>query len=166
MELIILRGLPGCGKSTIAEKLGGRLDAPVVFGDFFKREFMKSNSSFENKEMYQYSYIKIFEKIKELFENGNKRIITEELFNDKNLVDKIKEFCKENNINIKSFFIERDIEKLLEIEESRERKIKNTKVDFEKLEKEIIEIEIEDEIILNNNKKIEGSLEFILSKIV
>ncbi|MBU4536787.1 zeta toxin family protein [Patescibacteria group bacterium] len=142
MKLIILRGLPGCGKSIIAEKLGEKLDNPVIHGDFFKREYMKNNSDFKNSDVYQYSYNKIFEKIKDLFKSGEKFLIVEELFNDKDLVEKIKDHCLENNIEIKSFFIQRDLEKLLALEEVRGRKIKNTQEDFKKLEKEIKDIKI------------------------
>ncbi|MBU1046682.1 hypothetical protein KKH36_02800 [Patescibacteria group bacterium] len=165
MKLIILRGLPGCGKSVIAEKLGEKLDNPVIYGDFFKREYMKDNPEFVNKDVYQYSYDKIFEKIKDLFESGEETVIVEELFNDVDLLGKIENFCRENIIEIKAFFIQRDLEKLLELEETRGRKVKNTKEDFGKLEKEIRDNEIEGEIIMDNNKTLEGSVEFVLKNI-
>ena len=165
MQLIILRGLPGCGKSVITEKLEERCNSSVIFGDTFKRSFMNQNPGSENKEIYQYAYDKIFEKIKELFEGGNEIVIVEELFNDRSLVEKIQSFCKERQIEIKSFFIERDLEKLLEVERNRERKIKNTREDFEKLEQEMKRIEIEGEFIVGNNGTIENSVDFILKAI-
>ena len=126
---------------------------------------MKQNVDFKNEEVYQYSYKKILENIKELFDKGDKTVIIEELFNDKNLVQKIKEFCDENNIEINWFYIERDLDKLLEIESKRERVIKNTKEDFEKLEKELDEVGIENEITIDNNRTIKDSVESILEKI-
>jgi len=165
MKLIILRGLPGCGKSTIAEKLKERLNIPVVFGDTFKRNFMKQNSNSENEDVFQYAYDKIFKKIKELFEIGEEIVIVEELFNDKDLIQQIQSFCKEKDIEVKSFLIKRDLEKLLEVEEGRERKIKNTKEDFENLRKELEDVNIENEIVVNNNGVIEDSVYFVLEKI-
>ncbi|MCK4918598.1 MAG: AAA family ATPase [Candidatus Pacebacteria bacterium] len=163
MQLIILRGLPGCGKSVIADKLGLYFNNEVVHGDNFKLRYLENNSDF--KKALEFSYDKIFKKIKELFENGSEIIVVEELFNNKNLIDKIYNFCKEKEIEIKSFYVKRDLEKLLEVENNRNRKIKNTKKDFEKLEYEIKEIGIENEIIIDNNGTIESSVEIILEKI-
>ncbi len=163
MRLITLRGLPGCGKSVIAKKLGEKLNVEVIKGDFFKLEFMKNSSSF--KEACSFAYDKIFEKIKELFDKRNKIIIVEELFNDKDLFEKIKVFCLESNIEIVSFYIDRDLEKLLEVENKRERKIKNSKEDFEKLKKEIKEIKIENEVVIDNNGIIENTVDFIIDNL-
>lgn len=164
MKLIILRGLPGSGKSVIAGKLGEQLNKSVVSGDVFKLEFMKNNCDF--KEACQLACAKVFEKIKELFNERNKIIIIEELFHNRDFFNKIKNFCEKNNIEIKSFYIKRDLDKLLEVEKNRERKIKNTKEDFEKLKKELDEIKIENEVIIDNNNGVEDSVKFILGKIV
>ena len=165
MKLIILRGLPGCGKSTIAEKLYESLDSKVVYSDSFKREFIESNSSFENKDVYRYAHDKVLGEIEKYFNQKEKLVIVEELFEDKNFVEKIKIFCKENNIEISWFYIKRDLEKLLEIESSRKRKTKNTIEDFKKLQNSLDEIKNEGEIVVDNNGSIENSVNFILKSL-
>jgi len=163
MKLIILRGLPGCGKSTIAKKLGENLNSDVVNGDVFKLESLEKNKSFE--EALLYSYKKIFKKIKMFFAEEKEFIIVEELFYDKNLIDKIKDFCEQNNVKIYWFFIGRNIKEILEVEKNRDRKIKNSEGDFEKLKQKLEDVKIKDEVFINNNEEIDKSVKLILEKI-
>lgn len=165
MKLIILRGLPGSGKSTIAEKLSDKLGGKVIYGDSFKREFMSANTDFKNEEVFEYSHNKIFNEIEKYFSQKEKLVIVEELFDNKEFVEKIKVFCKENNIEIFWFYIKRDLEKLLEIENKRERKIKNTIEDFKKLKKDIENIKNSEEFIVVNDKSIEDSVKSILENL-
>ena len=163
MKLIILRGLPGCGKSTIAEKLSKKFDSKVIYGDSFKLECLKRNNNF--KEACEYSYEKIFEEVKKYFNQKEEILIIEELFFDKDLVEKIKDFCKENNIKIFWFYIQKDLEKLLEIENKRERSKKNTTEDFKNIQKDLDSIKNEGEIIVDNNGSLEDSINFILKSL-
>ncbi|MDD2935400.1 MAG: AAA family ATPase [Candidatus Pacebacteria bacterium] len=163
MKLIILRGLPGCGKSTIAEILSENLECSVVYGDFFKREFLVKNKNFQ--EACEYSYKKIFEEVEKYAEKKEEVVIIEELFDNKEFVERIKNFCRENNIQIYWFYIKRELEKLLEVEQKRDRKIKNTVDDFKKLQDSLNEIKNEGEIVVDNNGNIEESINFVLNKI-
>ena len=87
MKLVILRGLPGCGKSTIAEKLSKKLNCRVIHGDVFKLEFLKKNNDF--KKAREYSQTRILEEIKKYFRQKEKLIIAEELFYSKELIKKM-----------------------------------------------------------------------------
>ncbi|MEI8339388.1 MAG: AAA family ATPase [bacterium] len=153
MKLIILRGLPGCGKTTLANKIGLEAGAPIIHGDDFKLEYMKIERDF--KKALQYSYDKITENIKEYISKDEKVVVVEELFNDQTLVNNIIQISKENNIDTHWFRIKRDLDKLLETEAKRERKVKNTLEDFQKLEKELDNIIIEGEVVLENNSNID-----------
>jgi adenylate kinase family enzyme len=153
MKLIILRGLPGCGKTTLANKIGQEAGAPVIHGDDFKLEYMRIERDF--KKALQYSYDKILENIKSYISNDEKVVVVEELFNDQNLVNNILQVCKEHNIDTHWFRVKRDLDKLLETEAKRDRKIKNTLEDFQKLEQELDSIKIDNETILENNSAIE-----------
>ncbi len=165
MKLVILRGLPGCGKTTIAEKLSEKLDGKVIYGDSFKREFMATNINFKNEDVFRYAHNKIFNEIEKYFNQKEKIVVAEELFDNKEFVERIKSFCEENNIEIFWFYIQRDLEKLLEIEDKRERKIKNTIEDFDNLQNSLNEIKNEGEIIIDNNGIIEDCVDFILKNL-
>ena len=165
MKLIILRGLPGCGKSTIVEELSKKLGCDVVYGDSFKRDFMNNNINFKNEDIYNYAHRKILEELENYFNERKEILIIEELFENKNFVEKLKQFCDKNKIEIKWFFIKRDLEKLLEVEDKRDRKIKNKLEDFKELEKCLDDLNNEGEIKIDNNGVIENSVNFILNKI-
>ena len=165
MKLVILRGLPGCGKSTIAEELSNKLNSQVIYGDSFKREFMIANSDFKNEEVYLYSYDKITEEIERYFDQKEKLVVVDELFDNKEFVGRVKSFCKESNIEIFWFYIQRDFEKLLETEHQRERKIKNTIEDFKSLQNSLDKIKNEEEVFVDNNNDIKDSVEFILKNL-
>jgi len=154
MKLIMLRGLPGCGKSTIAEKLENDFNVKVVYGDVFKREFIENNIDYKNKDAYEYSYVKIFETINTLFNSGEKIIICEELFNSEKLINKIVKYCAKNEIELVSFIIERNIDLLLKNEHLKDRKIKNTKEDFVKIKSELNNVHIKNETVVNNKTTI------------
>ena len=165
MKLIILRGLPGCGKSTIAEYLSKKLGCDVIYGDFFKREFVKNNTNFKSEDIYNYAHNKILEELENAFNEKKEVLIIEELFENKNFVEDVKSFCNKNKIEIKWFYIQRDLEKLLETENNRERKVKNTLDDFKKLKEDLDSIKNEWEIKVDNNGIIEESVSFILEKL-
>ena len=164
-KLIILRGLPGCGKSIIAEKLSEKLNSMVIYGDSFKREFMISNIDFKNKDVYEYAHNKILKELKKMFAKGKELVIIEELFENKNFVNSLKDFCDKNEVEIQWFYIQRDLEKLLEIENKRERKIKNTIKDFKKLQKDLEDIKNEGEIIVDNNGDLNDTINFVLKNL-
>lgn len=164
MVIIFLRGLPGSGKTSIAHKLEEKLDcAEVIHSDAFKIDYLKKHKDCDFADACKYSYSKTIKRLSTL--SVKKIIIVEELFYDSDFVQKIRDFCREKNIRTFWFYLKRNLNKLLEIENSRKRKIKNTRGGLLKLQKDLDKIKIENEKIVLNDGNIDESVNFILENI-
>lgn len=165
MKIIALRGLPGSGKSYIAEKIRSQTESiEIINVDKYKLEFRKNNPDVSFGEALKYSYEQALLRLGQMHkENSEVLVVIEELFNDAGFVKSVQDFCRTNGVSIAWYYIERSIEDLLMIEETRQRRIKNSREDFEKLKEEIERIEIPDEITIVNDGRTESIEEIIRS---
>ncbi len=158
MKIIALRGLPGSGKSYLAQKMMEQIPGLVVISvDQYKVEFNKNNPGQPFRAALQYSYKQALEKLERLsIENNPPVVVIEELFCDAEFVKSLQAFCEANNVSISWFQIERPMDQLLRVEMDRKRKIKNPPEVMKELETEIKAIRPEGEVIISN----QGGLEF------
>jgi len=147
MKIIFIRGLPGTGKTVVAEILNKIfIDSEIILVDKFKLQAMKKGKSFE--ESLEIAYKKALEKLNSL---DKEYIIVEELIHDKDFCKDLNNFINKTKSHAYWFRLLRPIEKLLEVEKDRKRKIKNSREDFDKLKRDIESCQIEDEHLIKNN---------------
>jgi uridine kinase len=147
MKLIILKGLPGTGKTAVAHGLENRLsNSEVIHLDDFG---IKTGKNIEE------NFKKILKKLSKLIEQDTEVVIVEGLTKDVDFWSRLETFAEENKLTLISFMLEQPLDRLLE------RKPKNSVEDFKKLQKYL---EVSDEIIIRDND-IDGSVNFILNKI-
>lgn len=155
MKLIILRGLPGSGKTELANKLGSGLGAEVLHIDDFKIQVRKDfPGQFTWPEIRAKAYDETLRYLTEAEARGVALLVCEELFLDKDLVGRFIKFCEEREVEASWFRVERDLDKLLELEQTPERArrpVHNSREDFENLDREIKEIIIPGERVIDNN---------------
>lgn len=153
MKLIIIRGIPGTGKTKISEILGKIIvDSEIIRGDNFKIQAMKNKKTFA--ESLEISYKKILFKLESLYKNKRKIVIVEEVLCSKEFYDKLHNFIVKTKSEALWFRLTRPIGKLLEVESKRKRKIKNSEEDLIKLSRELDLIKIEGEVIIKNDNLI------------
>ncbi len=157
MKIIVLRGLPGSGKGTVAESLKPLVGAvEVIEADNYKREYRRSNPGTPFLEALDYCYKKTLERLEELSKEGQaETVIVEELFNDGEFVKAVQDFAERNNVPIFWFYVRREMEQLLKVENERKREIKNPREVLEELQKEIEDIRIDGEVTIDNNGPME-----------
>jgi len=165
MKLIFIRGLPGTGKTIIAKILKQIfLNAEIICVDKFKLQAMKKGNSFE--ESQKIAHKKTLEKLNSI---NKEYIIVEELICDRDFYNELKDFVDRTKSRAYWFRLMRPLDKLLEVEKSRKRKIKNSKEDFDKLKEDIESCKIENEYLIKNDNlalTIRKILEFIEREIV
>lgn len=149
MKLIILRGLPGTGKTIIAKILKKIFfNSEIISIDKLKIQALKSKYSFlkANKIGFEKSMQELskLSKTKEV-------IILEEIICNKKFYHELNNFIKDMECELYWFRITRKLNHLLAVESKRKRKIKNTKKDFLNLKKEIEMIEIKSEHKIKND---------------
>ncbi len=150
-KLIILRGLPGCGKTTIAKHLQKTLpDSLHIEVDKLKQKYIKEHKHrIKNSREYAYKEtITLLSKINKKV----KHVIIDEIGCDKDFIVQLQDTITNKNIQTKWFFIDRPTKELIEIENKRKKWIKNSKQDFKKLKKEILSQKIKNQTTINNNK--------------
>lgn len=160
--IIFLRGLPGSGKTTIADLLGKRLGWLVVHVDESKTEYMNAHPDASFKDEVVPHAQKIFMEKLESYKDED--LVVEETFWIENFVINILEFCEINRINSKWFLIERDMSQILETNEARTRRIKNTPSGLQNMSNRMKDIKIDGEIVVDN-MNIEDSVETIYNSI-
>jgi dephospho-CoA kinase len=161
--ILFIRGLPGSGKTTISKLLAERLQWDVIHADEFKKELMKQNPEANFvKEIVPTAYEKTLEKIQE-YKSTN--VIVEEALRNKDFVQKLLHFCAENNIKNQWFKILRDKSILLEVNDERKRKVKNTPELLDMFEQQMNDIKIEGEIEVDNNKTTQECFNVILEHV-
>lgn len=149
MNLILIRGVPGTGKTIVSEILGKIFfDSEIICADKFKIQAMKENSF---KEAQKIAYAKTLEKLHILYEQNKRDVILEELICDKNFYESLRNFITKTNSKAYWFRLLRPLDKLLELESNRNRKVKNNKEDFDNLKKEIELIKIPNEVLIKND---------------
>ncbi len=152
MKLVIIRGLPCCGKTIICDKLQKKVsNIKIISIDKYKTELMNQSKDVNFETVLAYSYDKTIEKLNDFYEKGEQIVVIEELFCDKKLFDLIINFINNKKSIVYWFRIERDINKLLLVEKNRtDRKIKNTKEDLINLNKDINNLKVDNEIFIKN----------------
>ncbi len=149
MKIIIIRGLPGTGK-TIVSKILGKIffNSEVICVDKLKIQAMKKGYNFEKSQKIAYK-----QTLKRLYSIYDKKnyIIIEELICDKDFYNELRDFVDKTKSEDYWFRLLRPLEKLLEVEAGRKRKIKNSKEDLDKLREDIENCKIEDEHWVKND---------------
>ena len=162
MKLIILRGLPGSGKTELANKLGADLGAEILHIDNFKTQIRKDfPDQYSWTEIKAKAYGSALEHLAMAETRGVPVLVCEELLQDKAFVGRLIDFCQEKGIETSWFRIERSLEKLLELEQTPERAkrpVHNSREDFENLDREIKEIIIPDEKVIDNNSDLDEAM--------
>lgn len=150
MKIIFIRGLPGTGKTIVSEILGKIFsDSEIICVDKFKLQEMKKGKNFEKAQ--ELAYKKALKKLDLLYKKGKEYIILEEIICDKDFYNNLNNFVNKTNLVAYWFRLGRPLNKLLEIESSRKRKIKNDKNDFLRLKKEVEFCKIENEYWIKND---------------
>ena len=146
MKLIILRGLPGTGKTTLAEKLVEKIGAVNIWTDGFKHE-AKTGSRLKD---CNYAYKKTLKILEEYNAKNIKYAIVTEILYSRNFRNNLLKFIKKSKSKAYWFQLKRPLSALLENEAKRKRKIKNTRKDFLEMRKKINNCKIRQEIVINN----------------
>lgn len=168
MKLVIMRGLPGTGKSTLADRLGERTGYDVIHVDAFKLEAMNRFRDMPvaaaRQESRNQSYDRTMQELYSLYESQKPGVIVEELLCDKTFVERIKDFARKPNIIPYCFRVERPMADLLDVESKRLRGVKNSYQDFMNLQEDMDSNPLDSEMPIENND-IEQALQQILRKI-
>ena len=149
MKFIIIRGLPGTGKTIVSKILGKIfLNSEVICVDKLKIQAMKKGYNFEKPQKIAYK-----QTLKRLYSIYDKKnyIIIEELICDKDFYNELRDFVDKTKSEDYWLRLLRPLEKLLEVEAGRKRKIKNSKEDFDKLREDIESCKIESEHWIKND---------------
>lgn len=150
MKVIFIRGVPGVGKTTVAKILGQIIpNSQVIHVDEFKIKAMKKGKGVE--ESRKIAYEKTLEKLYSLSSQDFVYLTLEEIICDKDFLEGLIEFLNKTKSRSHWFRLMRPLNKLLEIELNRKRKIKNTQEDLFKLKQEIESLKIRSEYWIKND---------------
>lgn len=160
--ILFLRGLPGTGKTTIANVLAAQLQWDVVHVDALKKEYMEAHPGADFRTVVvPASYDKALEVLQGY---TFKNVIVEEVFRDEAFVRRVLDFCDQNNVQYQWFKIIRDKEHLLEVNDERRRAIQNNPAILDSMERKMNAIVLEGEIDIHN-QTLEDSVQKILETI-
>lgn len=163
MIVIFIRGCPGAGKSTVAEKVCELLDGVHIQVDTYKRTFRKRYPELDFGACCVYAYkMTRFELSKRL--QDTEYVVIDEILSDSEFNRILIDFCQKHHVPTFWFTLSRSMEDLLKVEESRNREIKNTIEDFEIFKKAFEDTRQEGEIVVENSD-IEKTVERILAVI-
>lgn len=154
--LILIAGLPGTGKSTLAKALAKRLDAVHLNSDVIRKEILEERTYSEEEKKLVYN--KLLEQVEKEIKNG-KTVIIDATFYKKELREEAIEIAKRNNEEyciIKCILDEKIIKERIERRVSEESEAdfevyKKIKEQFEKIEENHSEI--------NTSKEMEVQLD-------
>lgn len=159
MKLILIRGLPGTGKTSVAEILKKELEnSEVINVDNFKLEAMNNGENFESAK--KFAYEETLKKLYEFYLMEKDFVIIDEIFCDREFVSKLYSFINKTKSKPYWFRLLRKLKNLLEVEKGRNRKIKNNIEDFKKLKKDIESLKLSNEGLIVNE-----DLEFTVGEI-
>ena len=150
MKVIVIRGLPGVGKSLVSKILKEIfLGCEIICVDKFKVKAMKDGKNFD--ESKKFAYEQALKKLDSLYKKDKNYVILDEMICNKDFYNQLNNFIKITKSYAYWFRVMRPIEKLLEIESNRKRKIKNNLKDFIKLRKDVEACRIKDEYCIKND---------------
>jgi len=148
MKLILIRGVPGTGKTKVANILGQIFpNSQVIHVDNFKVKAMQKGKTFKEAQKIAYNHVL---NVLELSYH-NDYIIFEEIVCDKTFWDGISRFYHEYKLDFFGFRLLRKLDELLNVESQRKRKVKNTREDFIKLKQEIESLKVPREYLIKND---------------
>lgn len=103
MQLIVIRGRSGVGKSTLAKALAEELKAPLIWLDRFKQQV----GLIDYKRTQQYAYALALKEIDLLKEEGVKTVIVEDVFDDEKMIQQLQECTSMQECEIHWFHLKR-----------------------------------------------------------
>lgn len=153
MKLIIIRGLPGSGKTEISKRLLKKLTNAIhIEVDSYKRKirpkFYSLTKKSRDKKSREYSYKQTLLDLKNYLNKDY--VIIDEMICEKDFYNKINKFISKNKLEYHCFRIKRTLKELLKVETTRIRPVKNSLESFQKLEKEMNSYKFKGEISINN----------------
>lgn len=165
-KLVILRGRPGSGKSTVAERIQEKINnqkAAIFTPDYFywqvypgedNQHLVNQVLNYAIKKYLQSGYLVILEGILPKSENG-------ELFKW------LQKYCRENNFEFNSFFLDLSLPKAIERNKQREKGTEISDEDIKNWYSNASPKEIKNEIVINTeNISSEKVTDTILEKII
>ena len=100
-RLLLVTGLPGVGKTTIADIIGEGMQAPVIHIDDFKKAVVPANqisSQIDPPGVRMRYYKPAFEVAFKHFDNGHRAVIMEEVFPFHELRAAIERGCRRQKV--------------------------------------------------------------------
>lgn len=160
--LVVITGLPGSGKTTIADSLSKEIDAIVLSTDKIRKNMFKNPVYNENDKRVVYN--ELFSRAREYLSSG-KNVILDGTFYTKSLRDKAKEVGA--SVSEKVIFIYCETPEQILKERITKRKDKFSDADFSvylKI-KEVFEDFEEEVIIVDTSKPIDSNIRDIIKLI-
>lgn len=157
--VVIIRGIPGTGKSTVVKQLADMLAAKGYIIDVLSVDTFKLNSEANTfRERCVDAYKKTADYVQQFLKNKDESLlIVEEIFYDPLLIKTVREIENNPSVNLHTFLLERPMEELLEVEAGRKRDIKNSYEDLLNLDKKMRTQKISDEEVIKNTNSFETS---------
>lgn len=147
MKLIIIRGLPGTGKTVVSRILGKIFpDSEILNVDKYKKKLRIKGGNF--RQSLDIAYKKA---IKKLNSSKAQIIIIDEIINDAGFYNDLQKLIYKKRAEAHWIRLIKHIDFLMELEKSRKRKIKNTRQYFDNLKREVDLIKIPGEIKIKND---------------
>ena len=160
--LVVITGLPGSGKTTVADSLSKEIDAIVLSTDKIRKNMFKNPVYNENDKRVVYN--ELFSRAREYLSSG-KNVILDGTFYTKSLRDKAKEVGA--SVSEKVIFIYCETPEQILKERITKRKDKFSDADFSvylKI-KEVFEDFEEEVIIVDTSKPIDSNIRDIIKLI-
>lgn len=101
--LILISGLPGAGKTTIAKKLAARLQGRILDIDEFKRQTVDPllvTKEIDPPQIRRIYYGKAVRAAFSLFQAGTQNVVMEEVFHLADLRDEITSICESADVGV------------------------------------------------------------------
>lgn len=169
MKLIVIRGNGGSGKTVITDMLADKLGAEKIHIDDFKaairNDLRVKNMPIILKEISKEAMDKSLSLLGKMKSDGVHIVIIEELFYNKEFIEDLKKYCIDNSVDVQWFRLEREMEKITEVQESSERSNRKFRIsNIGMMESRIRENVIEGELVIRNNDIIEDTIrEFLVN---
>lgn len=131
--VIFIRGLPGSGKTTLANKIASKENYTILEADMWFEDD-EGNYNFDPKELGK-AHEWCYKSFKELLKQGNRNVIVSNTFVHLWEIDNYISFCEEMKIEYKIF---KTIGNYGSIHDVPENTIEKMKTQWEEIEGEII----------------------------